>query len=75
MNIFFTFCIMIGVMLLAGDIASRGTPALHHRYRAFLAFFRRQLALLIRWVWRHYHREIVGAGIAVLVLALTDHLK
>ncbi len=80
MNTLFGFAILVGIMILGGDIALRGNPRIQRHYRRILhgvwARVRRAVQRFVAWAWRNYRQGIVGFGIGILTaLYYIDHFQ
>jgi hypothetical protein len=60
--------ILISLMMATGFATMiGGTPMVGRLWRSVGRFARRTLDNLLRWLWRNYHRELLGFVAGVLV--------
>ncbi len=77
-NAIFGFALVIGIMLVGGDLITRSTPPINRQYRRVLrgvySFFRRHISRFVRWSWREYKQFIIGTAVGIIAtLYFTGH--
>ncbi len=76
--VLFGFCLIIGFMLIGGDVLTRSTPIVNRQYRRVLRgvyiFLRRHVTRFVRFAWREYKQFIIGTAVGTIAtLYFTGH--